>query len=127
LTLFIAREIVYCNGMSEPKYSDDDIERLAKRTGDEFKRHFDTYVEQSEERDKAIWENIEAMLDRRLKPLEAGVAELQQDMKTVKLAVAETNRDLRTVKRRTEKLEQYTEDTASLMIRVTALEEAHRS
>jgi len=111
--------------MSEPKYSDDDIERLAKRTGDEFKRHFDVYVEQSEERDKAIWESIDAMLDKHLQPLQVSVAELQQDTKTVKLALSETNRDLRTIKRRTDKLEAYAEDTTDLMLRVTALEEAH--
>ena len=99
--------------MSNQTYSDDDLKRVAGIKDEQMQARFSLLVE-----------GIDAILEKRLAPIEADVHDLTTDIKTVNAVLSETNRDLKLLTKRTEKLEQYTEETAEHGIRLTAVEKA---
>ncbi len=114
--------------MSDAKYTDDDLQRFVGRMDERF-----------ESQTALLLESVDALLDKRLKPIEADIQELKTDMKTVKAIVTETNRDLKdarenikdlqhdmkSVKKRTEKLTEYTDDFENHEVRIAKLKQAH--
>lgn len=80
--------------MSTAKYTDEDLRRVAGIKDEQFNDQATT-----------ILENIDAMLGRRLKPIEDDIAELKSDMKVVKAAVTDTNHELHQLEQRVSHLE----------------------
>jgi hypothetical protein len=83
--------------MSEPRYSDDDLKRVAGIKDEQFDDHL-----------KAVLEGVDAILDKRLKPMERDLAELNGNVKIVKAAATDTSRDMRTLDERVDRLEANT-------------------
>jgi hypothetical protein len=110
------------------------IERVATRIGEEFAHRFAAFAEQEADRNRIWQENIDAILDDKLGPIRADLADLNSDMKTVKAVVRENSLDTKEIKRdikalntKVYKLDRYTEDIESHEIRLTKLEQAHHA
>lgn len=87
------------------KTGDDRLVKLADLISKRFESEFEAFVEQVDEQNEVLQNNLSALLDKRLKPVEGDIAQIKSDMKAVKAAIKETNRDIQLLETRVERLE----------------------
>jgi uncharacterized coiled-coil DUF342 family protein len=82
--------------MSEGKYDDETLARLAELVGEQIASQFKTALESVDEIKKQV---------AKIPTIHDDVAELVSDMRAVKQAIKETNADLRELDQRVQELE----------------------
>jgi septal ring factor EnvC (AmiA/AmiB activator) len=107
------------NSVSNSTYTDNDLKRAAGIQQGQFQDAIQTMLE-----------GVDAILDRRLQPIENRLDTLETDLKVVKTVLTETNRDLKDVQQdvkvlanRTERLEYFTDEVVEHGVRLDQLEQ----